>query len=85
MSIASGFPTASGRGKLVPTDDVAVALNTAFMGDGAVIHVAEGVALVSTALTRSALGPYQLQAAIAAVHDEAARHLLSLSHFMPFC
>ena len=32
-------------GKLVPTDDVAVALNTAFMGDGAVIHVAAGVAL----------------------------------------
>ena len=32
----------------------------------------EGVALVSDALTRTPLGPYQLQAAIAAVHDEAA-------------
>src|SRR5258705_5046739 len=32
-------------GKVVPTDDVAVALNTAFMGDGAVIHVAAGAAL----------------------------------------
>jgi Fe-S cluster assembly protein SufD len=32
-------------GRVVPTDDVAVALNTAFMGDGAVIHVAAGVAL----------------------------------------
>jgi Fe-S cluster assembly protein SufD len=32
-------------GKVVPTDDVAVALNTAFMGDGALIHVAAGVAL----------------------------------------
>ncbi|MFI6736996.1 RNA polymerase sigma factor [Nonomuraea sp. NPDC050451] len=31
----------------------------------------EGVKLVSTALSTSALGPYQLQAAIAAVHDEA--------------
>ncbi|MEU1199672.1 sigma-70 family RNA polymerase sigma factor [Streptomyces sp. NPDC005813] len=31
----------------------------------------EGVALVSQALTTTALGPYQLQAAIAAVHDEA--------------
>ena len=33
----------------------------------------EGTALVSDALTRSPLGPYQLQAAIAAVHAEAAR------------
>ncbi|MFG2074764.1 RNA polymerase sigma factor [Nonomuraea maritima] len=33
--------------------------------------VAEGVALVSEALATSAAGPYQLQAAIAAVHDEA--------------
>ncbi|MFG2340707.1 RNA polymerase sigma factor [Streptomyces yangpuensis] len=33
--------------------------------------VTEGVALVSDALTRSPLGPYQLRAAIAAVHDEA--------------
>lgn len=35
--------------------------------------IAEGVALVTAAMSRSALGPYQLQAAIAAVHDEAAR------------
>ena len=33
----------------------------------------EGVALVSAALAGGAAGPYQLQAAIAAVHDEAAR------------
>ncbi|MCU1487417.1 MAG: polymerase subunit sigma-24 [Actinomycetia bacterium] len=33
--------------------------------------IAEGVALVTDALTRTALGPYQVQAAIAAVHDEA--------------
>ena len=32
-------------GRVVPTDDVAVALNTAFMGDGALIHVARGAAL----------------------------------------
>jgi RNA polymerase sigma factor (sigma-70 family) len=31
----------------------------------------EGVALVTDALSRTHLGPYQLQAAIAAVHDEA--------------
>jgi RNA polymerase sigma factor (sigma-70 family) len=35
--------------------------------------IAEGVTLVSGALARAAVGPYQLQAAIAAVHDEAAR------------
>jgi RNA polymerase sigma factor (sigma-70 family) len=35
--------------------------------------VAEGVALVTAALPRGAVGPYQLQAAIAAVHDEAPR------------
>jgi RNA polymerase sigma factor (sigma-70 family) len=33
--------------------------------------IAEGVALVSAALPRGAVGEYQLQAAIAAVHDEA--------------
>jgi RNA polymerase sigma factor (sigma-70 family) len=35
--------------------------------------IEEGVALVTDALSRSPVGPYQLQAAIAAVHDEAAR------------
>jgi RNA polymerase sigma factor (sigma-70 family) len=35
--------------------------------------IAEGVALVETSLARGAVGPYQLQAAIAAVHDEAGR------------
>jgi RNA polymerase sigma factor (sigma-70 family) len=33
--------------------------------------IAEGVALVSAVLPRGAVGPYQIQAAIAAVHDEA--------------
>ena len=33
--------------------------------------IAEGVALVTAALPRGPTGPYQLQAAIAAVHDEA--------------
>jgi RNA polymerase sigma factor (sigma-70 family) len=33
--------------------------------------VKEGVALVTDALARAPIGPYQLQAAIAAVHDEA--------------
>jgi RNA polymerase sigma factor (sigma-70 family) len=36
-------------------------------------QIAEGVALLSAALPRGSVGPYQLQAAIAALHDEAAR------------
>jgi predicted RNA polymerase sigma factor len=39
--------------------------------DGAAI--AEGVALVTRTLANGSIGPYQLQAAIAAVHDEAER------------
>jgi predicted RNA polymerase sigma factor len=35
--------------------------------------ISEGVALVSDSLSRAPLGPYQLQAAIAAVHAEAPR------------
>jgi RNA polymerase sigma factor (sigma-70 family) len=35
--------------------------------------IAEGVALITEALAGAPIGPYQLQAAIAAVHDEAAR------------
>jgi predicted RNA polymerase sigma factor len=34
--------------------------------------IAQGVTLVSEALSQGATGPYQVQAAIAAVHDEAA-------------
>jgi RNA polymerase sigma factor (sigma-70 family) len=35
--------------------------------------IAEGVALITRTLSRGAVGAYQLQAAIAAVHDEAPR------------
>jgi RNA polymerase sigma factor (sigma-70 family) len=34
--------------------------------------IAEGIALITHTLSTGAVGPYQLQAAIAAVHDEAA-------------
>jgi RNA polymerase sigma factor (sigma-70 family) len=34
-------------------------------------YIEEGTALITRALARATLGPYQLQAAIAAVHDEA--------------
>lgn len=36
-------------------------------------QISEGIALLTAALSRGAVGPYQLQAAIAAVHDEADR------------
>ncbi len=36
-------------------------------------QIAEGIGLISSALPKGSVGPYQLQAAIAAVHDEAAR------------
>jgi RNA polymerase sigma factor (sigma-70 family) len=35
--------------------------------------IAEGVALITATLSKGSVGAYQLQAAIAAVHDEAAR------------
>jgi RNA polymerase sigma factor (sigma-70 family) len=35
--------------------------------------IAEGVALITSSLRTAPIGPYQLQAAIAAVHDEAER------------
>jgi RNA polymerase sigma factor (sigma-70 family) len=57
--------TTSGR-NLVP-----LAEQDRAMWDRELIH--EGLALVTDAMSRTALGPYQLQAAIAAVHAEAAR------------
>ncbi|HEX8322124.1 RNA polymerase sigma factor [Longimicrobium sp.] len=53
------------HGELIPLDEQDRALWDRGM-------IVEGVALVSEALSRGAVGPYQLQAAIAAVHDEAA-------------
>jgi len=36
--------------------------------------IAEGVALLTATLSKGRVGPYQLQAAVAAIHDEAPRH-----------
>ena len=53
------------QGALVPLDEQDRSL---WNGD----QIAEGVALVSATLGKGPVGPYQLQAAIAALHDEAA-------------
>jgi RNA polymerase sigma factor (sigma-70 family) len=53
------------RGALVPLDEQDRSLWNA-------AQIAEGVALVSATLGKGPIGPYQLQAAIAALHDEAA-------------
>jgi RNA polymerase sigma factor (sigma-70 family) len=53
------------HGELVPLDE-----QVRTLWDQSLI--AEGVALVSQALSSGSIGPYQLQAAIAALHDEAA-------------
>jgi Fe-S cluster assembly protein SufD len=46
QALAAGDPVLAARlGKLAPASDVAVALNTALMGDGAVIHIAAGATI----------------------------------------
>ncbi|HEX8244097.1 MAG TPA: sigma-70 family RNA polymerase sigma factor [Longimicrobium sp.] len=54
------------HGELIPLDEQDRALWDRRL-------IAEGVALVSAALSRGSVGPYLLQATIAAVHDEAPR------------
>jgi Fe-S cluster assembly protein SufD len=44
-ALAQGDARIARLGKVMPTDDPAVALNTAFMGDGAVIEIAAGAAI----------------------------------------
>ena len=52
QALAAGDAELIGRlGKVVPTDDVAVALNTVFMCDGALIRVAAGTAWCPLRLT----------------------------------
>ena len=54
-------------GELIPLDEQDRSLWNRDM-------IAEGTALVERALSRHAVGPYQLQAAIAAVHSESEAH-----------
>jgi Fe-S cluster assembly protein SufD len=70
-------------GKTVPTDDVALALNTAFMGDGAVIRVAAGVALarpLHLVFANAAHEPAAVFMRSLVVIDKGARAMLVESH-----
>ena len=62
---AARGPDRTGRHELIPLDEQD---RTRWDRQS----IAEGVALVSAALSKGLVGEYQLQAAIAAVHDEAA-------------
>lgn len=57
----------AGDGEIIPLDKQ----DRALWDHG---RIAEGVALLRDTLPKGEVGPYQLQAAIAAVHDEAATH-----------
>ena len=64
LTEARGVARTDAAGALVPLDE-----QDRDRWDPAMID--EGVALVTEVLDRAPIGPYQLQAAIAAVHDEA--------------
>ena len=82
-ALAKGDPLVTQYlGKVVANDDAALALNTALMGDGAVIHVAAG-AVVDRPLYLVFIGP-QTPAAVFArslvVVEEGGRVMLIESH-----
>jgi Fe-S cluster assembly protein SufD len=70
-------------GKVVPTEDIAVALNTAFMGDGAVIRVAAGTALarpLHLLFINAAAQPAAVFIRSLVVIEKGARAMLLESH-----
>jgi Fe-S cluster assembly protein SufD len=70
-------------GRVVPTDDVAVALNTAFMGDGAVIRVAAGAELarpLHLVFFNACTRPASVFARSLVVVEKRARAMLIESH-----
>src|SRR6185295_4756111 len=83
-ALARGEALVTGRlGKIVPTDDAAVALNTAFMGDGAVIRVAAGASVERPLhLVFAATGdkPAALFTRSLVVVEQGARVMLVESH-----
>jgi Fe-S cluster assembly protein SufD len=73
-------------GTIAPTDDVAVALNTAFMGDGALLHIAANTKLDRPIHLVFAFGSNQAAAAFTrslVLVEEGARATLVESHEGP--
>jgi Fe-S cluster assembly protein SufD len=83
-ALAAGEPLITAHlGKVAPSDDVAVALNTAFMGDGAVISVAAGAMLarpIHLVFGNSGLRPAAIFARSLIVVEKGARAMVVESH-----
>jgi Fe-S cluster assembly protein SufD len=83
-ALGNGDPLiAAHLGKVVPTDDVAVALNTAFMGDGALIRIGKGAALarpIHLVFAYAGERPAAVFARSLIVIEEGARAMLVESH-----
>jgi len=82
-ALAKGDPLVGRLGKVVATDDPAVALNTAFMGDGVVIHVAAGAAIerpIHLVFAASGDRPAALFIRSLVVVEKGARVMLAESH-----
>jgi Fe-S cluster assembly protein SufD len=83
-ALANGDPQVVGRiGKVVPTADMAVALNTAFMGDGVLITVAPGATLarpLQLAFVNGGSGAGAVFMRSLAIVGEGARAMLVESH-----
>ncbi len=84
QALATGDAAVTERlGKVVPTDNIAVALNTAFMGDGLVIEVAERAALarpLHLVFFNSGGAPASVFTRSLAVVGKGARAMLIESH-----
>jgi Fe-S cluster assembly protein SufD len=83
QALASSDPLTSRLGKVVATDDSAVALNTAFMGDGILIHVAAGAAIerpIHLVFAASGDKPAALFTRSLVVIEKGARVMLVESH-----
>jgi Fe-S cluster assembly protein SufD len=83
-ALAAGEPfIAAHIGKVAPSDDVAVALNTAFMGDGAVIRIAARATLarpIHLVFGNSGLRPAAIFARSLIVVESGARAMVVESH-----
>jgi Fe-S cluster assembly protein SufD len=87
-ALADSDPQVSAHlGKVFPNADIAVALNTAFMGDGALIEIAEGAALarpIHLVFVNAAEQPAAIFARSLVVVGKGARAMVIESHEGPF-